>query len=93
MTTNEPVDVPRAVQDALKQAALWADEDPTYAELMGTYAEIGDLLGADDTDSWFESDCRALVTRLIALGKRMDAEMVQVLVVRLARIDASWRAA
>jgi hypothetical protein len=74
---SEDSNLAQLIEDASAAAAKHASSDPTYAELMGTYAELGDLLASGEHEPWFEDDCRVLVDRLLALGKRWDAEMTQ----------------
>lgn len=48
MTSGE-LDLSGPIADARRQAELWAEADPAYAELMATYVDIGELLDAGDS--------------------------------------------
>lgn len=83
MTTSESPDTPRSyvdltpvINDALKQVDAYREADPVYAELMATYAELGEVLQST-TDDTTEDECNSLVGVLIALGRRIDLEAEQ----------------
>jgi hypothetical protein len=90
---SDDSELSRIVARATTTTRFHAVTDPTYAELMGTYAELGELLATGGCDEWFEDDCRGLVGRLIALGKRWDAEMVQEVAAWSARQNIEREAA
>lgn len=82
--------VASSIADAHKQAAKYVDTDPTYAEMMLTYAALGELLEANrhinrDTAATlpaaevadYEADCKALVRRLIELEAPLENEYQQ----------------
>jgi hypothetical protein len=73
---------------AARQAAVDnARADPVYAELMGTYAALGELLYGDTRrDDDYVADCRTLVARLVALGKQMDVDFEQAYAAFRARL-------
>lgn len=75
---------------AAREAEQFAETDPTYAELMGTYAELGRRLRDARTAADVE-DITDLVGRTIALGRRADAEFCQRLAVGAARNTRSRR--
>jgi hypothetical protein len=61
------------------------DSDPTFAELMATYAELGDLLASGRADEGFESECVALVEQITVLGRSVAKEADKAWVVWLSR--------
>jgi hypothetical protein len=87
----EPVaSVAGPIADARAQAAMYQESDPAYAELMETYAALGEVLEGNRhiTSGTAESapatelqdygnDCRALMTRLIQLERPLEFEWQQ----------------
>lgn len=88
--------LPDEVEFARQQALEHAADDPLWAELMGSYAALGELLhGEEPRDEGYAEDCRTLAARLVALGKRIDEEFEQARAAYYARlaVDALGRAA
>lgn len=77
------------ISQARQQSERWITEDPVYAELMGTYAQLGETLLGGPVDPWFEADCESHVSRLAALGKVMDSDMADQIVAAVARSQSS----
>lgn len=82
--------VATSIADARKQADKYVDDDPTYAEMMLTYAALGELLEENrhintataatlppDDVRQYEDDCNALVRRLIELEQPLENEYQQ----------------
>lgn len=67
---SPPVDISEAIADARQQVAD-AEEGP-YRELMATYVQLGELLDSGRSDVDYEGDCRALVDRLVEIGREID---------------------
>lgn len=67
----------QAIQDARDEALAHAEADPTYAELMSVYAQLGEALlaGAGPVE------CGEWASRLVVLGRLCDVES-----------DARWAA-
>ncbi len=80
------------IEVAREHAVLYLDTDPTYAELMATYVELGERLWDGPTDAEFELDCRDLVARVVGLGRRLTTEYEQAIAAATARVRV-WRAA
>lgn len=73
------------IEVATAAAISHASTDPVYAELMATYAALGELLDSSPTPDYVE-DCQALVDRTVALQKRIDVEYVHRLAAGRARL-------
>ncbi|PKV95903.1 hypothetical protein ATK30_6836 [Amycolatopsis echigonensis] len=84
------ISVAGAAADAEREAKICAATDPIYAEMMATYAELGELLEANRhvtpatvaslppaNVQQYEDECRALVDRLIELEKPMQLDQAQ----------------
>jgi hypothetical protein len=71
-------------QLARQESAAHLMTDPVYAELMATYVTLGELLDAEPGPETVE-DCRSLVDRAVALGRRADTEYDQWMAAGLAR--------
>jgi hypothetical protein len=71
------VDVSGPTEDARREAGRYAETDPSYAEIMLVYVELGELLESGRTDPEFEAECRDLVEKSIALDKVLEAEFAE----------------
>lgn len=60
--------------------------DPTYAELMAAYAELGDLLVSGRTDGDYMVDVREATTRARRLSDFNESECQQRLAIFWARL-------
>lgn len=69
--------VAHEAREARHHASQYATSDPTYAELMSTLAELGELLDTGRGEPHYERDCAELVTRVAELGTVRDAEDAQ----------------
>ncbi|TCO64366.1 hypothetical protein [Actinocrispum wychmicini] len=67
--SRSTVDIRLSIEDARQATASAGCEDGPYGELMATYVELGELLDSGRADVEYEQECRALVDRLIVLGK------------------------
>lgn len=68
--------MPDSTALAVREAERYATDDPTYAELMGVYAQLNEALAEG---RW--EDCPEYVGRLVKLGAVVEAES-----------DAQWAA-
>ncbi len=75
-TSRPTVEIRQSIEEARQEAANAAPGDP-YGELMATYVELGELLESGRTDREYELECRALVDRLVVLGKANEAYLHQ----------------
>lgn len=78
---------------ARRDADRYAATDPTYAELMATYAALGELLESPEDGPEYVEDCRALLGRAVALGQQIGARTAQTMAVAVARARLDGRAA
>jgi hypothetical protein len=67
------VDITGATAAARADALAYRDTDPAYAEMMATYAVLGDLLDTDPDPA----ECAALLKRTTELGKAVDYQFSQ----------------
>lgn len=79
-------DLPAIIASAQAEVDRTITSDPTYAELMATYVDLGEVLEAGkhltrdspaDEVTEFEDECRGLVSRLIELGRTLEFESDQ----------------
>lgn len=71
--SNEPlIGIAASIEEARTEATRCASSDPTYAEIMLTYVELGEQIAAVD-----ENECRALMTRLLQLERPLEFEQQQ----------------
>lgn len=63
------VDLRQVIEEARGEVASATPEDGPYGELMATYVVLGELLDSDRVGAEYALECRALVDRLVVLGK------------------------
>lgn len=86
MTEDEVREIAEA---ALYESAACVEEDPVYAELMATYAQLGNMLGSGRSDRDYEQECRELVDRILELGVAASNEATEQWDIWLARNEIS----